>query len=58
MFWQSGAPSREVVLRIFLREDTTSRLTTPLFINKINVLFTLEGELLLAIRYLQPQIEE
>jgi hypothetical protein len=39
-------PFREVVLWIFLQKDATNRLTTSIFINRINVLVALEGELL------------
>src|ERR1035437_4684386 len=57
MFWAADASTAKWLLRIFLHEDTARRLTTTLFINKINVLFTLEGELLIVMRYFQPQIE-
>jgi hypothetical protein len=53
MFLQSRAPFPKVVLRIFLRENTASRLTTPLYINNINMLFTLECQLLIGVRHLQ-----
>jgi sensor domain CHASE-containing protein len=44
-----GCPIREVVLRIFLRDDTNIQLKRSLFINTIIVWFTLEGELLAAV---------
>jgi hypothetical protein len=50
--------NHEVVLWIFPRGDTASRLTTPLFINRISAPFTLEGELLRPVQYLQPQTGE
>jgi hypothetical protein len=40
------SPFREVVLWNFLQKDATNRLTTSIFINRINVLLALEGELL------------
>jgi hypothetical protein len=40
-----------VVLRIFVQKDTPNRLTTSIFINRINVLLALEGELLVRAEF-------
>jgi hypothetical protein len=55
MFWQSGTPSAKWCYGSLPREGTASRLTTPLFISTINVAFTLEGEMLIAVWYFQSQ---
>jgi hypothetical protein len=45
MFLQSGAPSVKWCYGSFSGKITLIGLTTPLLINKINVLLILEGEL-------------
>ena len=45
MFWQSGASTGKWGYGSLLKEATTKRLTTPIFINRTNVLLAVEGEL-------------
>ena len=42
-----------MVLRIFLQKDARNRLTTSIFINRINVLLAVEGELLVRAEFLR-----
>ena len=56
MSWPFGATSAEWCYGSFSGGDIANLLTTSLFINRINVLFTLEGELLIGAWYFQSQI--
>ncbi len=46
MFWQSGTPSSKWCYGSFFKKTPRNRLTTSIFINRINVLLAVEGELL------------